>query len=223
MHRNKKTSRPLPPAREADVAFPTLAASGRCRNPDHCKGSQHAVGGFSSPLHVHALRALIQEGTHMTNLKLSRHQFLHLAAGAAALPTVSRIARAQVYPTRPVRMIVGWAPGGGADIVARLIGQWLSDKLRQSFLIDNRPGASKARLKRGPLDPGIAAGFNIRVASTWPDCAKAAATRIPRRARRVQWPGQDETEVRSPRLVRLGGLINPATIPVTAHYGPGRR
>ena len=78
----------------------------------------------------------------MTNLKLSRHQFLHLAAGAAALPTVSRIARAQVYPTRPVRMIVGWAPGGGADIVARLIGQWLSDKLRQSFLIDNRPGAS---------------------------------------------------------------------------------
>jgi tripartite-type tricarboxylate transporter receptor subunit TctC len=78
----------------------------------------------------------------MTNLRLSRHQFLHLAAGAAALPTISRIARAQDYPTRPVRIIVGYAPGGATDIVARLIGQWLSDKLRQSFLIDNRPGAS---------------------------------------------------------------------------------
>jgi tripartite-type tricarboxylate transporter receptor subunit TctC len=74
-------------------------------------------------------------------MKLSRHQFLHLAVGAAALPTVSRIAWAQVYPARPVRIIVGYAPGGGADIAARLIGQWLSDKLRQSFLIDNRPGA----------------------------------------------------------------------------------
>jgi tripartite-type tricarboxylate transporter receptor subunit TctC len=78
----------------------------------------------------------------MTNLRLSRHQFLHLAAGAAALPTISRIARAQDYPTRPVRIIVGYAPGGATDIVARLIGQWLSDKLRQSFFIDNRPGAS---------------------------------------------------------------------------------
>jgi tripartite-type tricarboxylate transporter receptor subunit TctC len=100
------------------------------------------VGGFSSPLHIHALRTLIQEGTHMTNLKLSRHQFLHLAAGAAALPALSRIASAQAYPMRPVRIIVGYAPGGATDIVARLIGQWLSDKLRQSFLIDNRPGAS---------------------------------------------------------------------------------
>jgi tripartite-type tricarboxylate transporter receptor subunit TctC len=71
-----------------------------------------------------------------------RRRFLGLAAGAAALPALSRIAWAQVYPTRPVRIIVGYAPGGGADIVARLIGQWLSDKLRQSFFIDNRPGAS---------------------------------------------------------------------------------
>jgi tripartite-type tricarboxylate transporter receptor subunit TctC len=74
-------------------------------------------------------------------MKLPRRNFLHLAAGAAALPAVSRIARAQAYPTRPVRMIVGFPAGGGADIVARLIGQWLSDRLGQQFIIENRPGA----------------------------------------------------------------------------------
>jgi len=73
-------------------------------------------------------------------MKLPRRNFLHLAAGAAALPAVSRIARAQAYPTRPVRWIVGFAPGGGNDIVARLMGQWLSERLGQPFIIDNRPG-----------------------------------------------------------------------------------
>src|SRR6202521_5803720 len=73
--------------------------------------------------------------------KLSRHQFLHLAAGAAALPAVSRIARAQTYPTRPVRIIVALAAGGGSDITARLIGQWLSARLGQPFIIENRTGA----------------------------------------------------------------------------------
>jgi tripartite-type tricarboxylate transporter receptor subunit TctC len=75
-------------------------------------------------------------------MKLSRHQFLHLAAGAAALPAVSRIARAQTYPTRPVRLIVGFPAGGVSDIFPRLIGQWLSERLGQSFVIENRPGAS---------------------------------------------------------------------------------
>src|SRR5262245_63564019 len=70
-----------------------------------------------------------------------RRQFLHLAAGAAALPAVSRFAWAQAYPSRPVRIIVGVAAGGSTDIVARLIGQGLSERLRQQFIIDNRPGA----------------------------------------------------------------------------------
>ena len=72
---------------------------------------------------------------------LGRRQFLHLAAGAAALPAVPRIARAQAYPTRPVRLIVTTAAGGSPDIIARLIGQWLSERLGQPIIVDNRPGA----------------------------------------------------------------------------------
>ena len=71
---------------------------------------------------------------------LPRQTFLHLAAGAAALPALSRIARAQAYPTRPVRWIVGFPPGGGADTVARIAGQWLSDRLGQPVIIENKPG-----------------------------------------------------------------------------------
>jgi tripartite-type tricarboxylate transporter receptor subunit TctC len=75
-------------------------------------------------------------------MKLPRRQFLHLAAGAAAVPVASRFARAQTYPTRPVRLIEGFGAGGTPDIIARLIGQWLSERLGQPFLIENRPGAS---------------------------------------------------------------------------------
>ena len=74
-------------------------------------------------------------------MKLPRRNFLHLAGGAAALPALAGIARAQTYPSRPVRLILGYAPGNAPDIVARLIGQWLSERLRQPFIIENRPGA----------------------------------------------------------------------------------
>ena len=73
-------------------------------------------------------------------MKLARRQFLHLG-GAAVLPTVSRVARAQDYPTRPVRILVGYAAGGPLDTSARLIAQWLSDRLGQQFVVENRPGA----------------------------------------------------------------------------------
>jgi tripartite-type tricarboxylate transporter receptor subunit TctC len=70
-----------------------------------------------------------------------RRKFLHLAAGVAALPAVSRIACAQTYPTRPVRIIAPTGPSGAPDVLARLIGPWLSERLGQQFIVENRPGS----------------------------------------------------------------------------------
>src|SRR4051812_16745133 len=71
-----------------------------------------------------------------------RRQFLHLAAGAAALPAMSRGARAQAYPTRPVRIMVGYPPRGANTTVARFVAQWLQERLAQPFIVENRPGAA---------------------------------------------------------------------------------
>src|SRR5881398_1738107 len=99
-------------------------------------------------------------------MKLPRRKFLHLAAGAAALPAVSRTARAQAYPTRPVRWIVPFPAGGPTDILARLIGQWLSERLGQPFIIDNRPGAGgnigTEAVVRAPPD-----GYTLLLAGTF--------------------------------------------------------
>ena len=95
-----------------------------------------------------------------------RRQFLHLAAGAAALPALSHVARAQAYPTRPVRIIVPVGPAGGTDIMARLIGQWLSERLGQQFIIENRPGAGTnlgtEAVVRAPAD-----GYTLLMAGTF--------------------------------------------------------
>jgi len=73
-------------------------------------------------------------------MKIPRRRFLQLATGAAALPAISTFARAQAYPTRPVRLVLGYTPGGSADLTGRLMGQWLSERLGQPFVIENRPG-----------------------------------------------------------------------------------
>src|SRR3989475_6230868 len=98
-------------------------------------------------------------------MKLPRRSFLHLAAGAAALPALSRIAWAESYPSRPVRVIVPFAPAGTTDIAARLMGQWLSERLGQQFVIENRPGASTTigteAVVRAPAD-----GYTLLLVST---------------------------------------------------------
>src|SRR3954453_20229095 len=84
----------------------------------------------------------IQGGGPMTKAKFTRRKFLHLSVGALALPVLPHIANAQTYPSRPVRIIVPFGPGGSGDIVTRLMGQWLSEQLGQPFIIENRPGAA---------------------------------------------------------------------------------
>lgn len=94
-----------------------------------------------------------------------RRTFLHVAAGAAALPLVARIGWAETYPARPVRLLVGYAPGGVTDIAARLIGGWLSDRLGQQFVIENRPGAS-SNIATGTVARAAPDGYTLLLAST---------------------------------------------------------
>jgi tripartite-type tricarboxylate transporter receptor subunit TctC len=97
-------------------------------------------------------------------MKLPRRRFLQLAAGAAALPAVSRIVQAQTYPARPVLIVVGFAAGGGTDILARLIGQWLSERLGQPFLIENRTGAG-SNIAAGAVVNARPDGYTLLMAS----------------------------------------------------------
>jgi tripartite-type tricarboxylate transporter receptor subunit TctC len=92
-------------------------------------------------------------------MKLPRRKFLRLAAGAAALPAVSHFAWAQTYPTRPVRLVVGFPPGGGTDIPAPHIGQWLSERLGQQIVIENPPGAGSNLATEG-VARAAADGYN---------------------------------------------------------------
>src|SRR6266566_8231805 len=98
-------------------------------------------------------------------MKFPRRTFLHMAAGTAALPFAPHVTLAQAYPSRPVRVIVPFAPAGTTDILARLIGQWLSERLGQSFIIENRPGASTMigteAVVRSPAD-----GYTLMVFGT---------------------------------------------------------
>src|SRR5437667_10642539 len=104
-------------------------------------------------------------------MKLPRRHFLRLAVAAAAPPAVSRMARAQAYPTRPVRFVVGFAPGGGGDLATRLMAQWLSERLGQQFVVENRVGASSnlatEQVVRAPADgytliqPNVANAINV--------------------------------------------------------------
>src|SRR6516164_4356352 len=157
----------------------SMSALGQKRTPGHVKSmsalppkadmDQHArdVRFVAKGRHSGCLWILLLVGKGAqvrgaSHVKLPRRNFLHLAAAAAALPAVSRIAWAQTYPSRPVHLIVPLAPAGASDITARLIGQWLSERLGQQFVIDNRPGGGgnvgTEVVERAPAD-----GYSVQL------------------------------------------------------------
>src|SRR5215471_4052709 len=99
------------------------------------------MGGFVQGRRQGGMKRHVAGISERDAMKLPRRDFLHLAAAAAALPAISRLARAQAYPSRPVRLVVPFGSAGATDITARLVGQWLSERLGQPFIIENRPGA----------------------------------------------------------------------------------
>src|SRR5712691_11566846 len=107
-------------------------------------------------------RARHNEDQRTDAMKLPRRQFLHLAAGVAVLPAVSRVARAQIYPTRPVRMIVPFAPGGQTDVIARLIAQKLSEHFGKQYYVENMPGAG-GNIGMGRAAQAMPDGYTILV------------------------------------------------------------
>ena len=161
-------------------------------------------------------------------MKLPRRKFLHLAAGAAALRAVSRFAWAQAYPARPVRIIVGFSAGGPSDIVARVMAQWLSERLGQQFIIENRSGAAsnigtEAALRAPPdgytllqvtSSNAVNATFyeNLSFDSSTisrpsePSSASPSSWRSTPRFRRGQSPSSSPT----PRPIRAGSIWHPA-------------
>jgi hypothetical protein len=130
-------------------------------------------------------------------MKLPRREFLHLAGGAAALPALPRIAQAETYPMRPVRIVVGYAAGGGADIVARVVGQWLSERLGP-FIVENRPGAGSnlgaEAVVRAPPD-----GYTLLLVTLPANAINATPLRQPRVRLRPQHRAARKPDARSQR------------------------
>src|SRR5436309_3374808 len=148
-------------------------------------------------------------------MKLPRRNFLHLAAGAAALSAVSRIAQAQTYPTRPVRIIVPFAPAGTTDIAARLIGQWLSERLGQPFVIENRPGANgnigTEAVVRAPPD-----GYNLLMVDASPAINATLYDKLNFDFARDTVP--IATVVRTPLILAVNPSVPAKTIPEFIAY-----
>ena len=155
-------------------------------------------------------------------MKLPRRNFLHLFAGAAALPAVSRIAWAQTYPTRPVRVIVPFAPAGDTDLVARLMGQWLSERLNQPFIIENRPGAGTnigtEAVVRAPAD-----GYTLLLAS--PPAAINATLYEKLNFNFIRDIAPVAGVIRAPYVMEVNASVPAMTVPEFIAYGktnPGK-